>query len=269
LEGHTDKTIGNYSKKYYYNPDFEILLDATNTTNLLMNDNTVTKYEINTFVVLYSVFCKTINGTWETRYSDIPMGIYFAGNIQNDATGKLTNSVTKYVTTSYSSGTAYGLRICTRFAASANGVILTNSEADDDHNYVNMCQLMTAMNENLSLMNKVTKASLDNLQGYKELLSIIKNNRTNVPYVKQINGSDYWFVNGKMVSKVDQDTSLGYGYLSDTAIKTRLEQLSDNDTDNDYLYIPDPLDNDAVQIPPAEIADALGIEITQTEEPTN
>jgi hypothetical protein len=66
---------------------------------------------------------------------------------------------------------------------------------------------MTAMSENLSRMTDIVKSSISETQGYKDLLSVIKNNRTNVPYIKQINGQDYWFVNGKLISTVSTNTT--------------------------------------------------------------
>ena len=70
----------------------------------------------------------------------------------------------------------------------------------DNSGNTNFCQLMTAMNENLERMYDVVKTNLNNSQDYKDLISIIRNNRTNVPYVKKINNKDYWFVNGQLVT---------------------------------------------------------------------
>ena len=184
--------IGDYSKNYYYNETYRIDL----ATKKEFTDDI---YTFNTIVVLYSIYTKT-NDEWLLIADniDIPMGIYLTGKF-NDT--ELSNTVTKHVTTSLDSGTSYGLRICTRFSATANaGKILTDTNTVSDTNYNNICQLMTKMNENLSRMFEVTKSSISNTQGYKDLLSIIKNNRTNVPYVKTINNKDYWFVNGRLVS---------------------------------------------------------------------
>lgn len=190
LEGFSDKSITDYSNIYYYNNDYEIDYSSKKE----FDDSS---YNINTIVVLYSIYSKNGDG-WSVIYDDIPMGIYFTGKfINND----LTNTVKKYVTTSFDSGTSYGLRICTRFTATSNGgVIITDTNTVDDTNYTNLCQLMTKMNENLNKMLEVTKSSISENQGYKDILSIIKNNRYNVPYIKRINGEDFWFVNGKLIS---------------------------------------------------------------------
>lgn len=185
-----DFLIGDYSKNYYYNETYNIDLDTK-------KEFTDEIYTFNTIIVMYSIYSKE-NNTWKEMHSNIPMGIYLTGKF-NDT--ELSNTVTKHVTTSLDSGTSYGLRICTRFSATANaGKILTDTNTVSDINYNNICQLMTKMNENLSKMFEVTKSNISNTQGYKDLLSIIKNNRTNVPYVKTINNKDYWFVNGRLVS---------------------------------------------------------------------
>lgn len=260
FNGQLQHAVSGYPQKYYYNNDYNVLLDIASGRKALINDSNASKYDVNTIVVLYSIYSRSSDdetSDWQIEAANIPMGIYFAGRFVENF--KLSNTITKYVSTSYNAGTSYGLRICTRFAVTANGVIMTSSDSTSDHDNVNMCQLMTAMNENLSLMLDVTKTTIDNQQSYKELLSIVKNNRTNVPYVKHINGVDYWFVNGKLVSKVDQGASLAYGYLDDTVIQKRIDNLSDKDLTNDYLYIPDPSGLDAEEIPPAELADALGM----------
>ena len=242
-----------YPQKYYYNEDFKVLVNTD--INGRLNNSSDQYYDVNTIVVLYSVFQK-VNDTWNVLHEDIPMGIYFAGKFENK---KLTNTITKYVTTSYGAGTAYGLRICTRFSATSNGQLFNTDVITDDTGYVNMCQLMTAMNENLSKMLDVTRAAVDTRENYKELLSVLQNNKINVPYVKNINGTDFWFVNGKLVSRVDQGTSLAYGYLDEAVIQQRIDNLSDDDPTNDYTDIRDPLDLDAEEIPATELANALGM----------
>lgn len=197
LEGYTDKLIGNYTQKYYYGADFTLGFENIELENL--PSRTDSKYNINTIVVLYNVLEKNDN-EWNIKYNCIPMGMYIAGTFDNNS--NLSNVITKHTASSYNTGTAYGLRICTRFTATPNA-ILTNSEIiADDTNYVNISQLMTGMNENLSRMREISKMSYDAASQHAELLNIFKNSKTNVPYVKTINGYDCWFVNGKLISVV-------------------------------------------------------------------
>jgi hypothetical protein len=181
-------------QKYTRNIQFELNTDPTSIVTLPDN-----KYNINTIIVLYSIFEK-VGDNWNEIYNDIPLGIYFAGLFDN-VNKTLTNTIIKHVNTSYDTGTAYGLRICTRMSVIHNSSnIITTDIIADESGYTNLCQLMTAMNENLSKMFDVVKSSINETQQYKEQLSTIYNNRTNVPYIRTINNKDYWFVNGKMVS---------------------------------------------------------------------
>ena len=236
LEGHTDKFINNYVQKYYYNRDFIMSFDDPDVGSLLNSADSY--YTFNTIVVLYDVLVK-INDNWTIKYSDIPMGMYLTGRYEE---GQITNTVTKYVTTSYGTGTSYGLRICTRFSVAPNNAILKEIDfVVDDSNYTNVCQLMMAMNENLSRMMDIVKSTQNTSNQYKELYSIFKNNKTNVPYVKDINGVDYWFVNGKFVAAVDAGTSTnGCAELNPETIQKRLNNLMDDDPDNNWDYIEDP-----------------------------
>ena len=245
LEGH-NIGIGNYPRLYFYNRDFEMSFDSDEIIDL--EKPNVTKYKINTIVILYSIFRK-INDDWITLYSNIPMGMYITGKFDEDpnsmninsAPGPITNEITKYVATSYDSGTSYGLRICTRFSVASNGVIVNDSEITTDNSgYTNLCQLMTAMNENLSQMLSMTSTAINFTEHLKDTLSIFKNNRLNVPYIKDVNGTDCWFVNGKFVSAVNKGIEVSCKELTGESVETRLENLMDYDENNDYT----PVDTD-------------------------
>lgn len=260
-DGQEDKSIVKYPQVYYYNRDFTMTFDDDNVAHL--QNSSAMKYNINTIVVLYSIFEK-VNDNWEVKYGNLPMGMYFTGNFENY---NLTNTVLKHVNTSYGTGTSYGLRICTRFSATSNGAIYNTDIIADDSGYTNVCQLMTAMNENLSKMLEVTKTINNTTQLYKDVLSTINNNRINVPYVKNINGTDCWFVNGMMIATVEQGTNGNVcGELSVESVKQRLDKLeelrNDNDPTNDYkdyTYIDDPNGINCIQIPSNELAEYLNL----------
>ena len=224
LEGfNTDEyKIGKYSKTYFYNPDYLIsscntdeITDLGTPLNLIRNGSDLNKYNINTIAVLYSIYVKQ-NDEWNVIYSDIPMGLYITGKFRteeidtdNDSLTyetELSNEITKHVTTSYDSGTSYGLRICTRFSATSNGKLVSTDITADVSDYSNICQMMTNMNENLYRMREVSNSVTTTIQEYKDSLSIIKNNRTNVPYIKLIGGEEYWFINGRKVAPVKSVT---------------------------------------------------------------
>lgn len=246
LEGYPNKYIGeNYPKTYYFDSNYRMSFDDDSINTLL--NGTETSYNVNTIVVLYSIFVKNVtteNGVtvtnWNPLYSNIPMGMYITGNFDNN--GNITNSISKYVTTSYNTGTSYGLRICNRFSATSNGSSFNTDIVVDNSSYSNLCQLMTKMNENLSLMLDVTKTTAKLTEQYKELESRLSNQKLNVPYVKTIDGVDYWFVNGKLISTVAQGTNSGCVTLPLDMVQERLNNLMDNVTSNDYL--PNPDEND-------------------------
>jgi hypothetical protein len=201
LEG--QNLINTYKDKipFYYNQEYILSFDDNDFTDLKDNES-INNYKINTVVVCYDIYEVQNNYDSVLIYKNIPMGIYFAGKFEGT---KLSNEVTKFVNTTIGTGSSYGLRICTRFSVCS--LQSTVFELDTDDYGSNMAQLMVMQNENLSMMLDVVKSANDTHQQYKDLLSIFKNNRTNVPYVKSINGEDFWFVNGKFVSKVGGNTT--------------------------------------------------------------
>ena len=249
LEGYTDQSIENYVQLYCYNDDFLMSFDDDAIAGF--NPSNDTKYNINTIVVLYSIFNK-LNDNWVPLYTSIPLGIYFAGKFEDD--GKLSNEVTKHVSTSYGTGTSYGLRLCTRLSATSAGKIINTDIITDDSGYTNICQLMTAMNANLSQMLEISKAAINTTQSYKETLASIKNNRTNVPYVKDVNGVDCWFVNGRFVSAVNKGLEVSCINYDESTIQKRLDNLMDTDRTNDYSFIEDPNGTDCSSFTAREAA---------------
>lgn len=154
-------------------------------------NETVEDFSFNTIVVLYDIIYSDGN-----RITDIPLGIYLTGLIDKD--GSVGNTVTKYNSSEdiYGGGTSYGLRICSRFSvvpgSFENQVTITN-----EGNYAELSKVLSEMSNTITKMNDVVENIHQNHQFIKTTLSNIKNNRVNVPYVKQVNGKDYWFVNGR------------------------------------------------------------------------
>ena len=160
------------------------------------------EFKINTIVVLYDVVTKTPGtNANEIIYRNIPMGIYFTGILKNDI---MTNSITKYVSHEdiYNSGTSYGLRICSRFTVTPNqdNIKTVESSSSSDNEYSLLSQLLTQMSVSQKKMDEVVNNISINTQQNKDMMASFKNYRTNVPYVKQINGEKYWYVNGRPVS---------------------------------------------------------------------
>lgn len=150
----------------------------------------------------------------ETIVEKIPMGIYFTGRIAN---GVMSNSVTKHnftsnsTSNSTSSGSSYGLKICSRYVLGQEAQINFSSDVE----YDNLSYVLSKMSETQESIQRVVETMVTNNEQYKSLLSIFKNSRTNVPYIKKVNVLDqngilreenHWFVNGKDLGVTVQET---------------------------------------------------------------
>lgn len=160
-------------------------------------DSINTYFDFNTIVVLYDVLDSEGNSINE----NIPLGIYFTGIIEN---GVMTNSFRKFVSNNdvYGSGTSYGLRICSKFMVASNGTVkydvdssLNTTEIVED--YESYSRLMGEFAESQIKMDSILGSLNNYSQDLKDHLSEFKSNKTNVPYIRYINGEGYWFVNGK------------------------------------------------------------------------
>lgn len=182
------------------------------TPEEIVLDGDEDKFEFNTILVLYDAYMLNADGTWdEPVYKNIPMGIYLTGIINNkdvtdfsgrvtDLKGSATNTSIKYVTNPdiFGAGTSYGLRICNRFIVSPNSdyVRVEMPEVSKDP-FSTTAQLLSEMGVTLSKMNDVINNQNSNIQFVKDALGQIKNRQINVPYIKNVMGKNYWFVNGK------------------------------------------------------------------------
>lgn len=189
-------SLSGYNKNYYYNADVSI------TSSIQYND-IPTYYNINTIVILYDIWSKTNDGEYIKQYEGIPMGLYLAGNF--DENGKMTNTITKYMSheDAFGMGTSYGLRICSRFTVTPNNVNIKSVDltTDGSDNYSAFCQTMTKMSENIDKMNDVISNSYKVQQNMQDILAVFKNNRINTPYIREVGGKSYWFINGKLIGE--------------------------------------------------------------------
>lgn len=200
IEGY-NVSISKYSKTY--NDQASINMPQNNdSADTVEPSNIPTLYNINTIIILYDIYSKANDGTYVCLYRDIPMGMYFVGKFDNFT---MSNIITKYVSdeTSFGMGTSYGLRICSRFTVTPNNIHINSIDINSDgsDNYSAFCQVMTKMSENIDKMNDVISSSFKVQQNLQDMLAIFKNNRINTPYIKEIAGKSYWFVNGKLIGE--------------------------------------------------------------------
>lgn len=155
----------------------------------------VTKFDINMIVVCYSKDNK-----------EYPMGVYFPGVFQfSEDDDHITNTKTIYIGNGdiFGGSTTYGLRICTRFSAHPNkSITVVGSEKDKDA-YSGYSELFSKMSDTIDKMNEVIKSANVANANISNIYSVLKNNKTNVPYIKEINGVKYWFVNGRKIYAMD------------------------------------------------------------------
>lgn len=178
----------NYIKNFQLHNNH--LLDFNNHI-----DTDSEQFEINTIIVLYDIK----NGD-KIVHSNLPMGIYFTGKINN---GVINNPITKYVSNAeiYDQGTSYGLRICTRYLSSVNIETLQENikvDVTSDGIYPeNVTTLLSKLNESQLLMTQALNKTVENAENLKNHYNLFKTSKTNVPYIQNINGVPYWFINGK------------------------------------------------------------------------
>lgn len=162
---------------------------------LAHDDDSNEMYSFNTIIVFYDL----CNGL-EKIQENIPLGIFFTGKIID---GVMTNAVniTPNSEETYYSGSSYGLKICSRFATNDEPNILNITETQyDDLNLV-----LEQISKSQNLMQEIVKKCDQFIAENKTLNSMLKDSRTNVPYIKEvkiikdgtIQTEPHWFVNGR------------------------------------------------------------------------
>ena len=156
---------------------------------------TNSNFTFNSILILFDVE----NNDGDIIENDIPMGMYFTGDI-DDNSKKINNPVTIYTSnpSAYGAGSGWSLRICTKFSPTPQGKVTINEIAVEPGSVdTNIAALLSANAETLKTINEFSQNMWINSQSYRDLLNIFKTGRTNVPYAKVVNGAGYWFVNGR------------------------------------------------------------------------
>lgn len=131
-------------------------------------------------------------------YHNIPMGVYFTGSY-HDETQQLKNTVIKYSNNDdvFGQGSSYNLRICTRNVVTPVGMLKYDTQIiGDTENYDNLASVMGGLHDLIVDTKAKINASNDILQATQDHLSLFKNYRTNIPYIRNVGGVNTWFVNG-------------------------------------------------------------------------
>lgn len=156
-------------------------------------------YQFNSIIVFYDIYDISNPSRPTEIYRNIPMGIYFTGVINHiDDTYSFTNTATKYVSNddAFGQGSSYGVRIMTRYTPTPNSnVYFTDVSGDQDT--ASLAVMMGELGDTLTEIREMVRNTSSYSQDIKDHLAMFKNNRTNVPYIRRVNGQDIWFVNGR------------------------------------------------------------------------
>ena len=182
--------------------------DKSRTTNIGTEEEPkyvdVDKFDVNTILVLYDIVRKDDDGGQVTVYKNVPLGIYFTGCLDENLV--MSNTVVKYVNSElvYNQGTSYGLRVCTRFLSTPNSTEPIEVNATGSSNVSMMAPVLEKMGETLMAVEDILDDKDAMYQMIKDHLAQFKNNKVNVPYVRQLGNKKYWFVNGKNTGAIAQ-----------------------------------------------------------------
>lgn len=173
-------------------------IENTGWTDVQSQEN---YFNINTVAVFYDIVAKDEEGNYHSIYENIPLGIYFTGPVEGST---LKNEVKKYISHDdiYGQGTAYGLRITTKFSAHPclNTSCEEHAHADvvyAGHSYAEAAAVIDSMRAaGDAVMAAVSQNSAFNTELMNHL-SQFRNKSTNIPYIRTVGGDDYWFVNGR------------------------------------------------------------------------
>lgn len=232
-------SIGQYSELnntseqnilYTYIP---CILDE-NMTNISneprLNDEGVEleKFNINSFVILYDIVSKyEEDGVVKENiiHKNIPLGIYFTGNLDENCI--MSNQITKYVYSEqiYNQGTSYGLRICNRFISNPYSTEIIETETVGSSNVSEIAPVLNKIEELLITSEDIIKGDNDIYTVMNNHLSQFKNNKVNIPYVRELGKKKYWFVNGKNTGAIAQDETTDSTDLSKYLLSLVLDNV--------------------------------------------
>lgn len=191
-------------------------------------------FMINTIAVFYDIAAKDEQGEYEVIAKNVPLGIYFTGPVED---GVMANAVIKQVTHGdiYGQGTAYGLRISTKFSSAP--IALTGEQQVTQASVVSVegtsaasaAAVLASMRETCQTIERSIASNADLVYTVKSHLAGFRDKSTNIPYIKKIGGTDYWFVNGRSTGrKVSPTTSdIDIDDITGQVQAAVTEQLSD------------------------------------------
>lgn len=149
-------------------------------------------FSFNSILVLYNIECLQADGSIEILYEDIPMGLWWGGE---------QVPIIKYTSSEdiYGQGTSYGLRVLSRHTPTPSNdtIQVVSVPVGDGEDLADYSTVMSGFSRLTVQMQETLEEIYKLHQVPKEMLAIFKNSRVNVPYIKEVDGVSYWFVNGR------------------------------------------------------------------------
>ena len=223
VEGYTDVTNTNQKCYSLFNDNsFDVFISDTYTelfdngmqSDIASDDNgklieepasipvtEVDRFKFNTVIIFYDIVDHRENSTSNNQFN-IPFGIYFTGHA--DENGYIENPVTVHIKNNdiYNQGTSYNLRVALRYLATQNATLIMDNIEIDNQPIDDFSSLYNMMAESQRIMRDNTNYIKSIQTSLSNHLAMFKNYRVNVPYIRTVNGVQYWFVNGRMLTPV-------------------------------------------------------------------
>lgn len=205
-------------------------------------------FSFNAIALFYDIVAKDEENNYHYIYTAVPMGMYFS---------KSGEPIKKYVTNDevYGQGTSYGLRVTTKFCAESlvsqrgeNSPAASISASVNDL-YPEMSAVMDRFNAAAEALDDYTEKMQTSLESLTNHLSNFKDNKVNVPYIREIKGpgdnqpEKYWFVNGRSTGvKVAETYNVYYDGTSQD-LQTMITNLIDQSITDNSTHLGDVIDN--------------------------
>lgn len=223
VEGYTDVTNTNQKCYSLFNDNsFDVFISDTYTelfdngmqSDIASEDNgklieepalipvtDVDRFKFNAVIIFYDIVDHRENSTSNNQFN-IPFGIYFTGHA--DENGEIENPVTVHIKNNdiYNQGTSYNLRVALRYLATQNATLIMDNIEIDNQPIDDFSSLYNMMAESQRIMRDNTNYIKSIQTSLSNHLAMFKNYRVNVPYIRTVNGVQYWFVNGRMLTPV-------------------------------------------------------------------
>ena len=230
-----DSTNHTYT---YGNEQYPLILsggDLADDAQLSTPDiGSPTGFQFNTMILFYDI----VDENNDIIYKNLPLGIWFSGGYNGTpgAENSLYNFVNKFTAshTVYGQGTSYGLRVCTKLIGTPFGTTNEVTVGASDGEYDSLNAVCEAFTETLNELDQVYEKLELNQNSMADYLNEFTSGKVNVPYIKEINGMYYWFINGR---NTNVQTISGIKTLDTTAFTSQQTDANEQLIGDGKVYL--------------------------------